>query len=222
MITIGNEVFKTKKEATEKVQGILYSYKSNEFINYEDRLFMENLVHNHPNSEEKIGSGIEGIKVKQNPRYIKTRNFIIVRTDGTETDFSFLKCITAPKQKANFFQAARKATEPFMRNFRQEYFKEKGGKSVCEILGTEIYPFNSHVDHVPPLTFENIIKEFIEKENLDIETVEFKPSADNEYGKEFKSEELSNKWVEFHNERARLRVISARANLSDVRRESNI
>jgi hypothetical protein len=220
LIVIGNEAFKTKKAATEKVQEILYSYKPNEFLNFENKIFIENLIFNHPNSEEKIGSGIQGIQVRQNPFYKNTRNFYIVRTDSSETDFSFLKCITVPTQKAMFLQAARKATEPFMKNFKREYFIKNNMVAVCEIIGIEITYANSHVDHIPPNTFENIIKDFIEEENLDINTVQFKPSADNQFGKEFENEELLSKWNEFHNKRADLRVISARANLSNVRREA--
>jgi hypothetical protein len=221
LITIGKEVFKTKKAAKARVQGILHSYNPDEFLNHNDRIFIENLIYNHPESEVKIGKGIKAIQVRQNPEFVNSICFYIIRTDGTETDFSFQKCITPPTQKALFVEACRRAIRPFVSAFRRDYFEKIDGLSICEVLGTHISITNSEVDHIPPLTFEKIVREFIVKEALDIQKVRFKPSADNEYGKDFEDEELMKKWIDFHNKVAHLRVVSAKANGSQIVKEAN-
>lgn len=100
----------------------------------EDEKTMRRLLQHHPKSEEKIGCGIDYIKVSTSPcvfsnqdmkneairdqsslqwkatnvchahgvskinrhsTFNKVRCFWIVRTDGTETDFSYHKCVKA-------------------------------------------------------------------------------------------------------------------------------
>ncbi|KAG0566496.1 hypothetical protein KC19_7G068200 [Ceratodon purpureus] len=47
----------------------------------------------HPKYSEKVGCGIAYIKVDNSPDYPDVRCFWLVRTDGSETDFSYRKCL---------------------------------------------------------------------------------------------------------------------------------
>ncbi|KAJ4846700.1 hypothetical protein Tsubulata_031972 [Turnera subulata] len=46
----------------------------------------------HPRREDKMGIGVEDIKVIHHPQHKDTRCFALVRTDLTEEDFSYRKC----------------------------------------------------------------------------------------------------------------------------------
>ncbi|KAF6144277.1 hypothetical protein GIB67_024504 [Kingdonia uniflora] len=60
----------------------------------EDRKFwvMEALRF-HPRCEEKLGTGVQEIKVAYHPKHQRSRCFMLVRTDGTSVDFSYRKCV---------------------------------------------------------------------------------------------------------------------------------
>lgn len=218
MYIIGKEVFKTKKAAEEKIRKVLHSYKHDEFLEVEDELFIVDLLVNHPDASQKIGVGIAGIKVQQNPYYKRNKQFVIVRKDGTETDFSFKKCITKPKMETKFQQACRNAVAPYIIKFKKDFFIENE-EPTCEITGIELTFQNSHVDHVPPNTFKAIVQNFIESEEIDIASVAFAPTADNQYGIHFLDDFFAQKWIAYHNDKAELRVISKIANLSHVKRQ---
>lgn len=219
--TIGDTVYNTKSEAEKHIQSILYKYKPNQSLDFEDKQLIEHLIFNHPNAEDKIGPGIKEIQVQVNPVHRNTMNFVIVRVNGTETDFSFKKCLKKPTQKSYFLQASRRAVQPDIHAFKQAFFAMNKGPTLCSVLGAPLTRENAHVDHIPPATFENIILSFIKEHRIDINTIEFVPPMDNEYGREFLDKEFEQKWVDYHNEKAQLRVISARANLSNVKVQAN-
>jgi len=47
----------------------------------------------HQKAAAKIGIGVDKVVVKQHPIFETTRCFFLVRSDGTEEDFSYIKCI---------------------------------------------------------------------------------------------------------------------------------
>ncbi|SHF23677.1 Protein of unknown function [Seinonella peptonophila] len=131
MIIIGNEVFKTKKAAIERIRGIFHSYDTDEFLDLKDEVFIRGLLENHPDTDQKKGCGIAGIKVTQNPYFKRNKTFVIIRIDGTETDFSFQKCITKPKPETKFRAACRRAIAPYIIKFKKEFFSKN--EDICEI-----------------------------------------------------------------------------------------
>ncbi|SHF23662.1 hypothetical protein SAMN05444392_11177 [Seinonella peptonophila] len=44
---------------------------------------------------------------------------------------------------------------------------------------------NSHVDHAPPNTFEEIVQMFIESQNIDTTSIMFESASDHKYGTYF-------------------------------------
>ena len=51
------------------------------------------ILAHHANKAEKEGCGVAKVKVGRNPSHPDTSCFVIVRTDGSEVDFSYLKCL---------------------------------------------------------------------------------------------------------------------------------
>ncbi|CAI8599243.1 unnamed protein product [Vicia faba] len=78
------------------VRMILHSgmYENGDRINSEhEKTIVEKLLQYHPNSDKKIGCGIDYITIGYHPDYDSSRCMFIVRTDGEMIDFSYWKCI---------------------------------------------------------------------------------------------------------------------------------
>lgn len=215
---VRGEVFRTKSELQERVKRILWSYKDGQTLATDDFEFMLDLLQNHPRAETKKVAGVAYMLVKKNPIYHGTRSFYLVRHDGTETDFSYIECITPTPKRKKVKMACRVLVEPYTIEFKRRFFDERGGAAICELTREEIHFIGSHVDHVPPKTFDALFAQFICYYDIDIEAVEFKDECvDNKIQDELADENLSTLWVKWHNEHAELRVVSKRANLSHVK-----
>ncbi|GAQ80511.1 putative DNA-directed RNA polymerase large subunit [Klebsormidium nitens] len=73
---------------------ILRRYEISERLSPEDQQFvLEELLAYHEKAAEKIGCGVEAIKVDRAPKGQSDRCFHVLRTDGSSEDFSFRKCL---------------------------------------------------------------------------------------------------------------------------------
>lgn len=100
-IRIGTQEFVSQRVALDHCRAIRDAYPgtagdggragSDRVTRPEHVAFLRQLLACHPDSVEKTGSGIDHFEV----RYYEygTRAFCIVRSDGTETDFSFQWCV---------------------------------------------------------------------------------------------------------------------------------
>ena len=59
----------------------------------EGEAFIKDLLGYHERSAEKMGCGLASVKVGKNPEHPDTSCFVLVRTDESEADFSYLKCL---------------------------------------------------------------------------------------------------------------------------------
>jgi hypothetical protein len=211
---VNGEHFKTKSALTDKVRDILYAYEFEQGLNDINLKFMNAILAMHPSADVKIGCGVSTIFVRQNPVHKRNRGFWIKRTDGTETDFSFLECLKPTDPLRKFKNACRQAISGDVFVFR---VNNLDGDSVCPITGIALNVYNCHVDHSPPNTFDSIVTDFITTNSINPEHVILN-SSDAEIGDSFNDTVFAENFVTFHNERAVLRLVSARANLSEIRR----
>ncbi len=214
-ITIGAVFFKTKKDLTLYVQGILRVYRPGDQVSVEHAAFLYALLCRHPNCQEKTGRGIAGFKVQKT--IYGNAGFVIVRSDGTETDFSFMRCITPRSQIADFKQACRNMVHGQVWAFKISAFTYCA-TIKCPVTGEDVTVANAHVDHEPPHTFDNLVSRFCEAIQVNPETVEICGYSDGEMEKWFADEELRKAWQEFHRRNAVLRIVSKQANLSIIKK----
>lgn len=207
---IDGYVFKSKTALGEAIRDILHRYPVGEMLDQADTDFMYDVIHMHPNAEAKIGCGIKAFGVQQNPGY-KNKEFMLIRKDGTQTDFSFNKCLRAPTQQARFLQACRQAVSAGIIAFRHTYF-QMTPNPVCELTGEILTMENSHVDHKPPHTFRWIAEMFIQKHHVNVERVALTSGGDNSCLVLMPSD-LEALWTDYHWQMAELRVISASENM---------
>ncbi|XP_022772195.1 protein DCL homolog, chloroplastic [Durio zibethinus] len=78
------------------VRTVLHSgkYRSGDRLSPEhEKAILERLLPYHPESEKKIGCGVDYITVGYHPDFVDSRCLFIVRKDGEMVDFSYRKCI---------------------------------------------------------------------------------------------------------------------------------
>lgn len=213
----GSHVFQSKKTAETHISGLLNSARLGSPLTGDALETVLCLLAHHPDAANKIGSGVANIRVRRESVW-GTRHFEIERVDGSTTDFSFKKCLSAPTQATLFKQACRHSIADQIILFRNSVFDAAAGDPVyCPICCTVLTPNTSHVDHIPPNTFARLVQDFIEQEHLDVSGVCIIGQNDNEMQKGFADTALRERWRAFHAARAKLRVVSVRANLSVIR-----
>eukprot|EP00434_Breviolum_minutum_P020826 symbB.v1.2.018372.t1/scaffold1462.1/size117239/5 len=79
---------------------VLHSAQLGQELHGDDLELVKALLAYHPAAKEKIGVGLQGIKVDRAPANHgrQSRCFWVVRTDGSEEDFSARKCLKAMHQ----------------------------------------------------------------------------------------------------------------------------
>ncbi|WP_018791465.1 DCL family protein [Salinispora arenicola] len=215
-LTIGARHFKTKKAAEDACRSILYGYPQGGIVTDPDhRQFLDDLLLRHHDPVGKIGCGILRYEVRQNPAYPSQTSFYLVRVDGTETDFSFIRCITPTNQRYSALEAMRQAIAPQVIAVVERTFAEQ--KTVtCALTGVPLISRqDAHVDHAQP-TFLDLATAFAENVGgWDMVQV---ASGDGVIGTQMADDQQREAWCVFHAERANLRVVSIQANLSLLRR----
>jgi hypothetical protein len=218
-IEIAGEVFRTQAAAKERIQAIMARYPNGAAVDMFDLAFLQELLERHPDAPNKIGCGVASIYVNRNPIYPSTRTFFLVRTDNSTTDFSYLECIRPTPHRKKVLRALRAAVEPYTLQVKQAFFDQVGSQAICPITGETIRFIGSHVDHTPPATFDAIAAQFLAEENLLPDDIGVVAAGDHIFQDRLTDQDLERRWVDFHNSRAVLRVISKTANLSNVRYE---
>ena len=213
---VAGENFKTKADLQERIKAILYQYQDRECLSEVDFVFMLEVLQRHPDYEVKAGSGVKAIYVQQNPVYRNTRNFWIIRLDGSETDFSYLECLKETLPQKKFINACRAAIEPYTQEYKRLFFDNLDSKAYfCPYTNEKLNFIGSHVDHKSPKTFKQLVKDFVSQYNVDMSQVKIVGSAkDNVFQDTFEDKEFEKLWIDYHNSHAKLQVISKKANLS--------
>lgn len=177
--------------------------------------FLRDLVTLHPEAEDKIGCGIDRFEVRQNEW--KGRTFWLVRLDGTETDFSFLKCLTPPTAEQDFAHACRCCVVDQILAFKNAIF-DRSPSIECPVTGEALTRQTAHIDHAPPNTFRELVARFA-AQIPDIRAA-VKPTADGDLRTTFADPSVAARFSEFHRANATLRAVSRRANLSVLRTQA--
>ena len=203
-IRIGNKIFASKASCTRAVRKILHGCSCGSKLVGDDFVFIMNLLRNHPRPDYKIGCGIEAIFVEMT-RY-KNRGFYALRKDGSRTDFSYIQCITPSSQAKKVKTACRTSIRSFIVEFKDWSFT--GKNSVRCPLSNEIVFKQNCVVHHNVFSFEEIFCSWIEEKGIDIESIKLGGFEDNCESVYFLNKVVEKSFVDFHNARADLQVLS--------------
>lgn len=202
----------TSKAAIKKhIQQIVSRHEVGQPLEGNDFEFIYELLQWHPSASQKMGCGVQHFEIQITKPW-NTKSLLLVRVDGTSTDFSYNVCLnpTLATQHVNFRYAARRAVWDQILEYKTWYFAGKE-YAVCQLTGDRIDWDNSHVDH-HPVAFEDLLDHYITGLGIDISQVSFS-DVDNQAYTEFLDSELRNHWSEWHRRNAGLRVIKASENL---------
>ena len=215
---VNGQLFRTKKGLREHIRALRDKYADNQPLDRDDFEFMLYLLNCHDTPENKICCGEMSMYVKRNAIFKRNREFWLTRFDGSETDFSFEACLKHRTKEQRFKAACRTAIASIVTNFKMEFFANHNGATLCPMTNEQMtLRHNSHVDHIPPETFDSIVQAFIIQYNLNVDKIELFTGTDGNIREEIVDESLEQMFIEFHNQRARLRVVSRYANLSLVK-----
>lgn len=99
-INLAGFSFADRDELWKHCHTLIEGFTEGEPLSGSDAFFAFALLSAHPGATEKYGNGLTAIKYGVNEEYPDTKCFIAVRADGSETGFSYRKCIvsSAPMQ----------------------------------------------------------------------------------------------------------------------------
>jgi hypothetical protein len=215
-ISIAGIQFATKKAAKTHISELRDSYQDGVTIPAPDSSFLAELLTLHPESDDKIGTGVSHFTVSTDIVFGHTRHFVVHRRDGSSTDFSFHACIDGRKDRRDRLEALRRAIEPTILRFRDEQFAF--GPMLCPFLSVGLSPSSCHVDHVSPDTFLVLTERWLSTSCLTISDIYITPPQDNQLVAKMTDETQRAGWVAYHDAHARLRIISPLANLSHAKK----
>ncbi|MEY9938587.1 DCL family protein [Streptacidiphilus sp. MAP5-3] len=144
-LRIGDRVFRTKGEALEAVQALRDRYSVGERVNRpEDDAFLRGLLDLHDFAADKIGCGVDHFIIDA-PYLGKSSGFRIIRTDGSDVDFSFRQIIYPKKARTEVLGALRAEindiTSGYFDSRRQE------GNLTSDMSGDAVDPEHCRVSH---------------------------------------------------------------------------
>jgi len=208
--------FQSKTDANKFFSGILKSSKLKTPLKNKNFSAVKALLLNHPDSDEKIGTGIDTLYADADT--YGYRCFHVKRTDGSVESFSIKRCLNGePSDFVQFSRAARNTVGQEIYDKKVEFFKKNQNynKEIqCPDTQEWISLNEAHVDHRIP-SFSVICKTFIvNKEMVDekfLSKIEF--VTDGVYGSWFKNKKLSDEFALYHRKSAVLRIIKAKENL---------
>jgi len=216
---VDGEIFPSKKKLTERCQKILHGNKLNQTLPEDDTRFLSSLIESyHPEAELKIGCGIRRMWV--GPNEYGSKGFYLERHDGSSTDWSFVKSISNPSKWHDFHAACRNAIMDQTIAYKMRLFEEERYIECC-LTGEQLFVDTAHTDHIPPRTFDALLKVFLHKTGIDYNDVLIDPTYDNKVGCWLSDASFAKQWSEFHRTNAVFRLVTRTGNLSHSKREAN-
>lgn len=211
-IQIGQRRYASVSLAAMEIRTVLYSYEpGTSTVTPAHERFLRDVLDRHPESAQKIGCGVASFQVESNGG---SRGFWLTRHDGTRTDWSFLACLTAPTAEQQALAGFRAAARPQIDSFRDECFA-RGKPPICPVTRERLTRKTAHVDHEIP--FDSLVKTFLGPTAL--RDVRVEPTRDDATETMLADRVLREAWALYHRSVAKLRLVSAQANLSALRRQ---
>ncbi len=159
-----------KKETIQRCRNILYSKE----ITEQDKIFLRELLKEHPDYNQKVGIGIEDFFIRRT--IYGTLGFNILRFDGSTTDFSFLQCITPKSSFTKLKLACRSAIYPTIQSMKTN---------------------KNNIIHHKNISFDRIVLNWLKIQKTKV--LKLNPSQDNSQEIFFIDKKVSQSFIDYHN-----------------------
>lgn len=90
--TVGGQAFATKDQVRSHASEVLNRSVIGVALDGADDRFARDLLACHPDASRKLGVGVEAVVVIVVPEW-GTRNFLVIREDGSTDNWSIKKCV---------------------------------------------------------------------------------------------------------------------------------
>lgn len=204
--------FATAGALEQFVREMMAVYRDGERLTDGDATFIRELLAAHPEAEHKVGVGVAGFSVATDAMTRRTRHFVLHRTDGSNTDFSYRKCIYGATERRQVLSALRVAVVDQVLAFRRTAFGPSQA-ITCPVHGDLVPRNGGHVDHVPPDTFVALVARWMASAGGRVDLA-LAPNQDGQVGTRLHDSATIASWQAYHAAHARLRITCAKANLS--------
>ena len=163
----------------------------------------------HPDAPQKAPHGAAGHLVRQIEYRggIFQRCFFVVWPDSTEVDWSYRVAIGLAPSGPTFQEAAREAIAPYVQAYKATRYGSADSIG-CDLSGDPVKHADAHVDHAPPWPFVEILRAYIRDHGVPA-IVGREP-----WGCDFADAEARDRFLRFHHDRAVLRILDAKLNIS--------
>ena len=212
---IAGETFTSKKAVTQRARSIRELWVGQDVPpRSQDFAFVGGLLPRHAEPEKHRG-GIRRLFVAWAPDHPSTC-FFVERADGSKTDFGVASCLH-PVRSLNL-ASFRELVRPYVEQFKQTALQ---GRStfVSAYSGRTFPAVQGHVDH-NPRTFISLVEQFCDDTGLDLDRLLTRgvdmcsrPVFDPPRAADF---------FNFPADHARLRLVGAKENLSDIRKSQPV
>lgn len=214
------QTFKTKKAAEQHFRDMLARYSDGDDISdYQDHSDLSALLERFDllvsDGPSKIGAGIKRFERRLNKGDgWSSPGFWVTRIDNTPTDFSYIQAIVGrPRGDAQEFSVAcHNAVSRDLQAMKQREFDHFGnpdGLIACDITGKLVAFSDARLSHAHP-PFGILVKDFRELKGWEnsIPPGTLTASADAQISTHFANHTLAKEFVDFHHDRAILRIIA--------------
>lgn len=219
---LAGQIFQSRASLRKTLTAIVESREAGSRLSGTEDALIREVVGWHPDATTKIGPGIRSFRVERHPTF-RSPMLVLERTDGTETDFSYLSAIaqigkpandnarmSSSVTRASFIRAAREAIRPQIEAFRraaQTAVADPLGRMRCEVTDALLSPNAVDIDHDRPWDFASIAEAFVAEHELVIAQVKIMGFEDGSTRRYFADPKMAEGFADFHLKRARLRVI---------------
>lgn len=216
------QIFQSKASLRKTLTAIVESREAGSRLSGTEDALIREVVGWHPDAATKIGPGIRSFRIERHPTF-RSPMLVLERTNGTETDVSYIAAIARIGRPANdnghmsssaartsFIRAAREAVRPQIEAFRraaQTAAADPLGRMRCEATDALLSPNAVDIDHDLPWDFASIVEAFVAEHELVVAQVEILGFEDGSTRRCFADLNLAKGFADFHLRRARLRVI---------------
>lgn len=226
-LPLAGQIFQSKSSLRKTLTAIVESREAGSRLSGTEDALVREVLDWHPDATTKIGPGIRSFRVERHSTF-RSPMLVLERTDGTETDFSYLSAIAQIGKPANdnahmpssvtrasFIRAAREAIRPQIEAFRraaQTAAADPLGRMRCEATNVLLSPNAVDIDHDLPWDFASIVKAFVSERRIVMAQVDVLGTENGSTGRYFADPKLAEAFANFHLKRARLRVIDRALN----------
>lgn len=199
----GDQTFTSKQAARKYTSALAHRYRDPPGLVSDpgDDAFMRAVLKQHPRAAIYEALGVAGFMTWTEPVY-GTLGMRVVLADGTSDAFSYLVSLGIRTDNSHISKVFREHISPQTRSWKAQQFATP--PVYCAMTGVELDWTTGQVDHVYPDTFSSLLKEFLAREVVG--EVEFEEAPEG-IGSRIKDRQLATAWEEFHQQRARYRML---------------